>query len=142
MRPDIQPGQTVVDALGRDTGEVADIVLGRSSHATRFFTIREGMFLPRRHLVPYEAIEHVGGDGRLHLRLNREQVQMLPAYDGEAPTADQARHAYEMLGGAPEERGYRFGMVPFADTQRRPAEPREYVVDVEQYVVWMPERQP
>lgn len=117
-RARIREGTPVLDTLGREIGEVSRVLVGATTRGPRFFTLRGGSFHRSEHLVPCEAVDGADRQGRLRLSLARDQVNMLPAYEGRPPTEEEARHAFTLIGGLRDDpvSGESAHMVPFEDT--------------------------
>lgn len=114
----LHEGMRVYDSLDRPVGRVHTIVHGQTSRAPRFLAVDvEGLGHGRR-LVPCEAIERATSDDDIRLALTKPQVEMLPRHHDRAPTAEEARHAYTMLGGLQDDpaSGEDAHTVPFEDS--------------------------
>lgn len=107
----IQEGMEVLGTQGEKLGKVGKVVVGESTRQARFFTIEKGLIFTKDYLVPREVIRTVDANGKAHVSLSKDQIQRLPEWDGDAPTAEEVRKAYEVAGGRRSE-SYMFNNLP------------------------------
>lgn len=123
----------VYDAEGRKVGRVAQVVVGNTSGQQRLFVIEKGLVFKHDYLVPHQAVRRVDERGA-HLEVERDRIQQLPEYEGQAPSPGDVRRAYTILGGRETPHGFEFERRE--DATRAP---EAHVVTIEEYFVLRPE---
>ena len=69
-------GYLVADARGRIVGKVECPMYGTSPEMPDALSVRSGLILRKRHLVPAETIEQIdGGSKVIGLRIDRESIR-------------------------------------------------------------------
>lgn len=138
----LEENMDVYGSNGEKVGDVGKVVVGGETREPRFFVIEKGLLFKDDYLIPREAVTNVDDKG-VHIKLTKDQVERLPKYEGRPPTPEEARRAYENLGGRRTGEGYHFENVPFTGatetTGTRGTEGTPYVITTEEYLILTPD---
>jgi sporulation protein YlmC with PRC-barrel domain len=97
-------GRKVLDANGKDIGEIDDLMIDDTEKKVRFIRVASGGFLgmgQTKFLIPVDAITRITND-TVHVNRNREHVAKSPVYDPDVVDEQYFNRLY----------GY-YGLVPF-----------------------------
>ena len=82
----IEPGWRVLDASGKDVGQIEEVVGDSGADIFNGLSIATGL-LKRAQYVPAEAVGQIT-EGEVHLSLSNEQVEQLDEYEQPPPSEE------------------------------------------------------